>query len=96
MTGTCKIAAFGASERTGDNDEGARHNAVRGTLFWMAPEVINTQAGTYGLKIDIWSVGCVVLEMWSGLRPWPTEEMVPVMFKVCWILVGFGTRIGAE
>ena len=82
MTGICKIAGFGASERAGDNDE-ARHNAMRGTLFWMAPEAINTSTGPYNLKIDIWSAGCVVLEMWSGLRPWPTEEMVPVMFKVC-------------
>jgi mitogen-activated protein kinase kinase kinase len=49
----------------------------------MAPEVINTQKGGYNFKIDIWSVGCVVLEMWGGMRPWTGEEMVAVMFKVC-------------
>jgi serine/threonine protein kinase len=48
----------------------------------MAPEVINTQKKGYNFKIDIWSVGCVVLEMWAGMRPWMGDEVVAVMFKV--------------
>jgi len=56
---------------------------MQGTVFWMAPEVINTQKKGYNFKVDIWSVGCVVLEMWAGKRPWTGEEMVAVMFKVC-------------
>lgn len=48
----------------------------------MAPEVINTQKKGYNFKIDIWSVGCVVLEMWAGMRPWMGDEAVAVMFKV--------------
>lgn len=53
-----------------------------GTVFWMAPEVVNTQEKGYNLKVDIWSVGCVVLEMWAGKRPWSGYETVPVLFKV--------------
>ena len=56
---------------------------MQGTVFWMAPEVINPQTKGYNFTIDIWSVGCVVLEMWAGMRPWMGEEMVAVMFKVC-------------
>ena len=56
---------------------------MQGTVFWMAPEVINTQKKGYNFKVDIWSVGCVVLEMWAGKRPWTGEEMVAVMLKVC-------------
>ena len=82
MTGTCKISDFGISKRTDDIYGGAQHTAMQGTIFWMAPEVINTQKGGYNFKIDIWSVGCVVLEMWGGMRPWTGEEMVAVMFKV--------------
>lgn len=55
---------------------------MQGTVFWMAPEVINTQKKGYNFKIDIWSVGCVVLEMWAGMRPWMGDEAVAVMFKV--------------
>lgn len=79
MSGVCKISDFGISKRTDDNEG---HTAMQGTVFWMAPEVINTQKKGYNNKIDIWSVGCVVLEMWAGTRPWMGSEAVAVMFKV--------------
>jgi mitogen-activated protein kinase kinase kinase len=37
---------------------------------------------TYSGKVDIWSLGCVVLEMWSGKRPWGEMEQVAAMFEV--------------
>ncbi|KAF9535368.1 hypothetical protein CPB83DRAFT_5940 [Crepidotus variabilis] len=81
MTGVCKISDFGISKRT-DDMQGGAFTAMQGTVFWMAPEVINTQKSGYNNKIDIWSVGCVVLEMWAGMRPWNGEEMLAVMFKL--------------
>ncbi|KAF8350145.1 MAP kinase [Amanita rubescens] len=81
MSGICKISDFGISKRTDDIGGGA-FTAMQGTVFWMAPEVINTQKKGYNFKVDIWSVGCVVLEMWAGKRPWTGEEMVAVMFKL--------------
>jgi len=59
---------------------------MQGTVFWMAPEVINTQKKGYNFKIDIWSVGCVILEMWAGSRPWLGDEAIAVMFKVKYLL----------
>ncbi|KAJ7038288.1 kinase-like domain-containing protein [Mycena alexandri] len=79
-TGVCKISDFGISKRTDDQNDA--HTAMQGTVFWMAPEVINTQKKGYSFKIDIWSIGCVVLEMWAGTRPWLGEELVAVMFKL--------------
>jgi mitogen-activated protein kinase kinase kinase len=81
MSGTCKISDFGISKRTEDLHGGA-FTAMQGTIFWMAPEVVHTQKKGYNFKIDIWSVGCVVLEMWAGMRPWMGEETVAVMYKV--------------
>ncbi|KAF8640370.1 hypothetical protein AX17_000041 [Amanita inopinata Kibby_2008] len=81
MSGVCKISDFGISKRTDDIGGGA-FTAMQGTVFWMAPEVINTQKKGYNFKVDIWSVGCVLLEMWAGKRPWTGEEMVAVMFKL--------------
>ncbi|KAJ7932483.1 MAP kinase [Mycena leptocephala] len=80
MSGVCKISDFGISKRTDDQNDA--HTAMQGTVFWMAPEVINTQKKGYSFKIDIWSIGCVVLEMWAGTRPWLGEEIVAVMFKL--------------
>ncbi|THV07695.1 kinase-like protein [Dendrothele bispora CBS 962.96] len=81
MSGVCKISDFGISKRT--DDLGGAVTAMQGTVFWMAPEVVNPNPrGYYNFKADIWSVGCVVLEMWAGMRPWQGDEMVAVMFKL--------------
>ena len=56
---------------------------MKGSVFWMAPEVIHSASErTYSGKVDIWSLGCVVLEMWSGKRPWGEMEQVAAMFEV--------------
>jgi len=81
MSGVCKISDFGISKRT-DDDDGGAVTAMQGTIFWMAPEVVNPTPRGYNFKADIWSVGCVVLEMWAGMRPWQGDEMVAVMFKL--------------
>ena len=50
----------------------------------MAPEVLHTVHNdrSYSGKVDIWSLGCVVIEMWSGKRPWGDLEQIPAMMQV--------------
>ena len=55
-----------------------------GTQAYMAPEVFtrNMSEG-HGRASDIWSVGCVVLEMVQGERPWADlKSNYQIMFKV--------------
>jgi serine/threonine protein kinase len=55
-----------------------------GTQAYMAPEVFtrNMTEG-HGRSADIWSLGCVVIEMATGRRPWAQlESNYQIMFKV--------------
>lgn len=55
-----------------------------GTQAFMAPEVfMHTMTEGHGRAADIWSVGCVVIEMATGKRPWyELESNYAIMFKV--------------
>jgi tRNA A-37 threonylcarbamoyl transferase component Bud32 len=64
-----KLCDFGCSRMYESLAESQKLDSVQGTVQWMAPEVI-TQTG-YGRKADIWSLGCVALEMLTGKEPWP-------------------------
>ncbi|CAG8850519.1 25023_t:CDS:1, partial [Gigaspora margarita] len=39
-----------------------------GTLYWMAPKVLNDQI--YDCKVDIWSLGILVIELFKERPPW--------------------------
>lgn len=46
------------------------NNSLTGTPMYMSPEVIkNDKRGRHG-AMDIWSLGCVVLEFATGKKPW--------------------------
>jgi len=80
-SGVCKISGFGMAKTEDINTTGA-NTSMQGSVFWMAPEVVDGQKG-YDSKIDIWSVGCVVFEMWTGERPWNEQDTVAVLLQVC-------------
>ncbi|KAL6310140.1 kinase-like domain-containing protein [Sparassis latifolia] len=81
-SGICKISDFGISKRTDDINAAGAYTSMQGTVFWMAPEVIDPQKKGYNSKIDIWSVGCVVFEMWTGQRPWSGKEAMAVLLEL--------------
>ena len=82
LDGTCKISDFGISKKTDDIYGNDATNSMQGSVFWMAPEVVRSQGKGYSAKVDIWSLGCVVLEMFAGRRPWSKEETVGAIYKL--------------
>lgn len=82
VDGTCKISDFGISKKTDNIYGNDATNSMQGSVFWMAPEVIRSQGQGYSAKVDIWSLGCVVLEMFAGRRPWSKEEAIGAIYKL--------------
>lgn len=58
----------------------AHRPSLQGSVFWMAPEVVKQT--TYTRKADIWSVGCLVVEMLTGEHPWAQLSQMQAIFKV--------------
>ncbi|KIJ45709.1 hypothetical protein M422DRAFT_207069 [Sphaerobolus stellatus SS14] len=62
---------------------GTSNNSLTGTPMYMSPEVIkNDKRGRHG-AMDIWSLGCVVLEFATGRKPWSNlDNEWAIMFHI--------------
>jgi serine/threonine protein kinase len=86
--GSVKLADFGVSSRApvgggglGAKDGGgANDNEVVGSPYWMAPEVIE-QSGA-STASDIWSVGCVVVELLEGKPPYGDLAPMQALWRI--------------
>ncbi|KAG6851007.1 hypothetical protein H0H93_004494 [Arthromyces matolae] len=81
--GGIKISDFGISKKVDDNlmtSNRVNRPSLQGSVFWMAPEVVKQSAHTK--KADIWSVGCLVVEMLTGEHPWAQLTQMQAIFKI--------------
>lgn len=77
--GRVKLADFGMAKLIGKETAPL---SFKGSPYWMAPEVILQNNTGYECAVDIWSLGCTVIEMASGKPPWHQYEGYAAMFKV--------------
>jgi mitogen-activated protein kinase kinase kinase len=88
--GGVKISDFGISKRVeastvlGSRASGGgghlHRPSMQGSVYWMAPEVVRQTAHTK--KADIWSLGCLVVEMFIGAHPFPDCSQLQAIFAI--------------
>lgn len=79
--GCIKLADFGASKKVVELATISEAKSMKGTPYWMAPEVIR-QTG-HNWQADMWSVGCTVIEMATGKPPWSQQfQEVAALFHI--------------
>ncbi|KAJ0988238.1 hypothetical protein J5N97_006594 [Dioscorea zingiberensis] len=79
--GCIKLADFGASKQVVKLATMTAAKSMKGTPYWMAPEVILQTGHTF--SADIWSVGCTVIEMATGKPPWSQQfQEVAALFHI--------------
>jgi len=86
--GNIKISDFGISKRVEasailqpQKNGGHIHRpSLQGSVFWMAPEVVRQTS--YTRKADIWSLGCLIVEMFTGTHPFPNCSQLQAIFQI--------------
>ncbi|KAK9370939.1 kinase-like domain-containing protein [Lipomyces kononenkoae] len=81
--GKIKISDFGISKRVeaGLLSNNQHHRpSLQGSVYWMAPEVVKQTS--YTKKADIWSLGCLIVEMFTGTHPFPEFSQMQALFKI--------------
>lgn len=78
--GSVKLADFGVATKTGNLNGENGSGTVVGSPYWMAPEVIDQSGAT--TASDVWSVGCVVIELLEGKPPYSFLEPMPALFRI--------------
>ncbi|XP_057492784.1 mitogen-activated protein kinase kinase kinase 3-like isoform X2 [Actinidia eriantha] len=76
--GEIKLADFGMAKHIATCSSML---SFKGSPYWMAPEVVMNSNG-YSLPVDIWSLGCTILEMATSKPPWSQYEGVAAIFKI--------------
>ncbi len=74
-----KIVDFGISTKV-KNCETFCKRSLLGTAYYMAPEVISEKP--YAYEADIWSLGCIVYELVSGVKPYANLNPVNAMYSM--------------
>lgn len=81
IKGCVKITDFGISKKLSPlNKQQNKRASLQGSVYWMAPEVVKQVVTT--AKADIWSVGCVIVEMFTGKHPFPDFSQMQAIFKI--------------
>jgi len=76
--GEIKLADFGYAAQL--TEAKTKRSTIVGTPYWMAPELIRGQ--DYSAKVDIWSLGIMIMEMAEGEPPYMEFPPLRALFLI--------------
>ncbi|CAM9555732.1 unnamed protein product, partial [Phaeothamnion confervicola] len=94
--GSIKLVDFGLSKsvrgQAGMSTSDGGLQGIKGSAFWMAPEILQTEKLSFHgwqkarilsqFTADVWSVGCTIVEMATGLPPRSDLQPMAALFKL--------------
>ena len=91
--GNVKLSDFGSAwemdnSDTGPGNHGGRWDnagmrpGMRGSTFWMAPELLSEGEICVSPAVDVWALGATIMEMLTGKPPFYHLGQIPAMARI--------------